>query len=191
MTKKKRSLIVLLLVLLLGACSSGESSSCSDILPAKGFSESDLVGTWGGLVETLWDSIIIIRGDGRYKQIMDIKRTGFSYESGWKLWHVTYSDTGLPYLHLEGFLMCAYWRQVDCHTGKTGIEPVEVGDTRDTFSNTTEWYDVCQKKWIDTPGEGVFMVIEGGKLAPRGIVLLPLTKSASGVSGPYYELQEP
>jgi len=96
--------MVLLVVLFLVACSSKESSGCP--LPPKGFSESDLVGTWGGTIETAWDSTIIIRADGRYKQIMNIERTGFKYESDWQPWRVTYSDKGLPYLHLERLLMC-------------------------------------------------------------------------------------
>jgi hypothetical protein len=73
MIKKEYSLLVLLITLLLVACRSEESSGC---LPPKGFSESDLVGTWDAPGER-GDSTIIISGDGRYKQIMNIQRTGF------------------------------------------------------------------------------------------------------------------
>jgi hypothetical protein len=187
MAKLKYAFIVLLMILLLAACNSKESSGCP--VPPKGFSESDLVGTWGGGIETAWDSAIIIRGDGRYKQIINIKRTGFQYESDWQPWRLTYSEQGLPYLHLEGLLMCAYWDQLDCR-GETGVEPVSPGDTKDIYADASYWYDYCQEKWVDTPGEGMFMVF-GYKRLPRGIALVPLTKSADGVSGPYYELREP
>jgi hypothetical protein len=188
MMKGIYALIMLLMVLLLAACNSKGSSGCP--LPPEGFSESDLVGTWSGYVETAWDSTIVIKGDGRYKQIMNIKRTGFQYESDWRPWRITYSEQDLPYLHLEGLLMCAYWQQIDCLTGETGIEPVRPGDTIDIYADATYWYDYCQEEWVDTPGEGVFMVF-GAKRLPRGIELVPLTKSADGDTGPSYELREP
>jgi len=189
MIKGEHSFIALLIVLLLGACNPQASRGCSNLLPPKGFSESDLVGTWGGMVETAWDSTIIIREDGRYKQIMNIKRTGFKYEGDWKPWRVTYSDKGLPYLHLEGLLMCAYWSDMDC-TQKV-VPTVGVGDTKDPFGDATYWYDYCQGKWVYTPGEGVFMVFAGLKRPPRGIHLVPFTKSPDGVTGSWYELREP
>ncbi len=188
MIKKKHSFIVLVIVLLLGACSSKESRGCSRPVE-EGFSESDLIGTWDAM-DSLMDSTITIRGDGRYKQTIYVERTGFKYESDWKPWRVTYSDQGLPYLHLEGLLMCAYWRQIDCRTGKTGIEPIGGGDTKDPFADETYWYDFCQEKWVNTPGEGVFMVWGGFKLDPRGIRLVPFTKSTHGISGPSYYLRE-
>jgi hypothetical protein len=123
MIKRHHPFIVLLMVLLLGACKSEASSVCSP--SQKGFSESDLIGIWGAR-----DFTIVIRGDGQYKQIVNVEWQEFKYESDWKPWHVTYSDRGLPYLHLEGFLMCAYWDQIDCRTGKTGIEPFVVDDTK-------------------------------------------------------------
>ena len=189
MIKKKHSFIVLLIVLLLGACSSKESRGCNRPIE-EGFSESDLIGTWDAM-DSLMDSTIIIRGDGRYKQTIYVERTGFKYESDWKPWRVTYSDKGLPYLHLEGLLMCAYWDQIDCSTGKTGIEPVEGGDTKDPFADETYWYDPCQEEWVNTPGEGVFMVLGGLKyeLDPRRIRLVPFTKSPDGTSGPSYYLR--
>jgi hypothetical protein len=179
---------VLLLALLLSACSPKESSGCP--LPPSGFSESDLVGTWDGTKETSGDSIIIINGDGRYKQIMNIKRTGFQYESEWRPWRITYSEQGLPYLHLQGLLMCAYWDQIDCGTGETGIEPG--GPAKDIYADTTYWYDFCQKKWITTSNEGVFMVFGGHKYKrdPRKIRLVPFTKSADTSTGSTYYLQE-
>lgn len=189
MMKKKHSFIVLLIALLLGACSSKGSKGCGRLVK-EGFLESDLIGTWHAM-DSLMDSTIMIRGDGRYKQTIYVERTGFEYESDWQPWRITYSDIGLPYLHLEGLLMCAYWRQIDCSTGKTGIEPVEVGDTKDPFADETYRYDACREEWVNTPGEGVFMVLGGFKLEPRKIRLVPFTKSASGTSGPSYYLREP
>ena len=121
---------------------------------------------------------------------MYVERTGFSYEGDWLPWRVEYFEGSIPYLHLEGLLMCAYWRQMDCSTGKTNTEPVEAGDTKDLFADEYYWYDYCREKWVQTPGEGVFLVLES-ELAPREIRLVPLTKSAGGTSGPVYKLREP
>ncbi len=184
----------LLMVLILVACEAEEPGEtrrgCS--WPAKEeFSESDLIGTWGGDIEHAWDSLIVIRGDGSYKQIINIKRTGFQYESDWRPWRVTYSEQGLPYLHLEGLLMCAYWWQVDCRTGQTGMETFTPGNTIDPFGDAYSWPDTCQNKWVTTPGEGVFVVIGGDKRTPRGLTLVPFSTSPDGVTGPVYELHEP
>ncbi len=187
MIKRKYAVLVSLIVLLLVACSPQESGGC-DQPPKEGFSESDLVGTWDAM-DSLNDSTIIIRGDDRYKQTMYVKRTGFKYESDWQPWRITYSEKGLPYLHLEGLLMCAYWDQIDCSTGKTDIEPG--GPAKDIYGDATYWYDFCQKKWIETPGEGVFMVLpRPSALAPRGIELDPLTKSDTP-TGPPFLLRKP
>jgi hypothetical protein len=189
--KRKRSFIVLLIVLLLSACRSEESNACGGrLLKKEDFSESDLVGTWDAL-DSLRDSTIIIREDGQYKQTMYIERTGFNYEGDWLPWRVEYFEGSIPYLHLEGLLMCAYWRQMDCSTGSTNIEPVEVDDTTDPFSDEYYWYDYCRKEWVHTPGEGVFLILGGSGRAPRGIELAPFTKSAGGTSGPTYWLREP
>jgi hypothetical protein len=190
MIKKKHFFMALLIVLLLSACGPKESSGCAQL--PKGFSESDLVGTWDAM-DSLRDSTLVIRADGRYKQTMYVKRTGFKYESDWQPWRITYSEQGLPYLHLEGLLMYAYWNQIDCSTGKTGIEPFVVGDTKDPYGDATNWYDVCQKKWVNTPGEGVFKVYGGYKYErdPREIRLIPFTKSPDGVTGPTFYLREP
>lgn len=187
MRKMKYAFSALLMVLLLTACNSKALSGCP--LPPQGFSESDLIGTWSGDIETASDSTIVIGGDGRYKQIINIERTGFQYESDWQAWQVTYSEEGLAYLHLEGLLMCAYWDQIDCSTGGTGFEPV--GPGKDPFGDTTSWYDYCHKEWVDTPGEGRFMVFGDNKRLPRGIEIVPFTKSPDGVTGPAYQLREP
>lgn len=188
--KPKLIICALLLVVFLSGCTpNNEPRGCNSFSNEK-FPESNLIGTWGGHIESAWDSTFIIREDGQYKQIMCIDRTGFMYESDWQPWRVTYSEKGLPYLHLEGLRMCAYWPQIDCKTGKTGFEPVTPGNTIDVYGEETGWYDYCQEKWVKTPGEGVFVVSGGDQRSERGIALVPLTKSADGISGPSYELRK-
>lgn len=188
---KREYCFIGLLAALLSACGPEVLHECP--LPPKGFTEFDVIGAWGGDINTAWDSTIIVRGDGLYKQMIDIKSTGFKYEGDWKPWRVTYSDKGLPYLHLEGLMMCAYWWAIDCRTGKTGITPVTLGDTNDPFAGEYYWYDGCQKKWVDTAGEGVFMVFgipRASAMPPRGIVLVPFTKSSDSPTGPAYYLRQ-
>ncbi len=192
--KQKYVFLAWLMLLLLVACKAEapEETRSGCNWPAKeDFSESDLIGTWGGDIEDTWDSLIVIRGDGRYKQIINIKRTGFQYESDWRPWRVTYSEQGLPYLHLEGLLMCAYWKQIDCSTGETGMETFTPGNTIDPFGDAYSGQDFCQNKWVNTPGEGVFLVLGGFQLPARGITLVPFTKSPDGITGPVYELHGP
>lgn len=150
---------------------------------------SHLVGTWNGTIDTARDSTIILREDGKYKQILHLKRTGFTFESEWQPWELKYSADGNAYAHLKGFLMCAYWFAIEC--GKIpSIEPYEVGDTKDPFGGEFYWYDACQEKWVETPGEAVFRLRVLG-LQPRRINLAPYTKSPDSATGPWYELREP
>lgn len=158
--------------------------------PKDNFAEADIVGTWAGSISKARDSTIIIQAEGRYKQIINLEWQKFYYESDWKPWRITYSQRGLPYVHLQGFIMCAYWDAVDCRTGETGMPTFTVGGTKDIWGNVTYWYDFCQKDWVNTPGEAVFMVFDGGKYSPRGLALVPLTKSADGTSGSSYHLSE-
>jgi hypothetical protein len=191
MVKWKYAYILLPIVILLGACNVTGTSGC-DQPPKEGFSETDLVGTWSAM-GSQGDNTIIIRENGQYKQIMKVKRTGFNYESDWRPWRITYSEQGLAYLHLDGLLMCAYWDQMDCSTGQTGIEPFALGDTQDPYGDLTSWYDGCQKKWVSTPGEAVFIVFglqNASNIAPRGLDLVPLTKNPDGPSGPTFVLKE-
>lgn len=191
MTKRKYLFAVFSAGLLLAACSSNQPAGCP--LPPKGFSEADLIGSWKS-IEARGDTIITIREDGRYKQTVYVERTGFNHETDWLPWRVTYSEQGLPYLHLEGYLICAYWYQLECGTASAGIEPLPLGDTKDPFADEAYWFDFCQEKWVRTPGEGVFMVF--GVPAqftqpPRGISLVPFTKSPDTNTGPDFELREP
>jgi hypothetical protein len=190
MIKMKYAFMLLLMVLLLSACNVEESNGCSP--PSQGFSEADLVGTWSA-IGSQGDNSFMIRRDGQYKQIMNVKRNGVKYESDWRPWRVTYSEQGLPYLHLEGFLMCAYWDQIDCNTGQTGIEPFTPGNTQDPYGTADFWQDICQEKWVSTPGEAVFIVARSPApfVTSHGIMLAPFTRNPDEPSGPVFRLQEP
>lgn len=172
---RKLIIVTFLVVFLLAACGSEEMSECSQ--PPEGFSSSSLVGTWGGTIDTAWDSTIVIREDGRYKQSMNIQRTGFKYESDWLPWRLEYSQQGVPYLHLEGMMLCgAYYYVIEC-TDKTALTGVG-----------TNWYDACKQKWEYINNEGVFRISIGS--AQRKTRLVPLTKSSDGPTGPSYTLRE-
>lgn len=185
---KSRHYLIVLLGILLGACAPETLQECT--LPPSGFSESDLIGTWSAM-ESWGNSTIKVGADGRYRQTMYVERTGFMYESDWNPWRITYSDKGLPYLHLEGLLMCAYWSQIDCSTGGTSITPDASHDTKDVFAAEYYWYDSCQKKWVYTPGEGVFTVRRGEEFMPRNIALVPFTKSSDTNTGSAFILKGP
>jgi hypothetical protein len=186
----KHAFVILLLVLVLSACGPKEPSGCITFRP-EGFSESDLIGTWRGTIKAPRDSTIIVAEDGRYRQSINIEKTGFKYDGDWKPWRVTYSDEGLPYVHFKDFVMCAYWRDVDCKTGKSSITPIVVDDTKDPFSGEYYWYDDCQKEWVETTGEAVFIVIRTTDYYPRGINLVTLSKSSDAFTAPSYSLREP
>ena len=90
--------------------------------------------------------------------------------------------------------MCAYWEEIDCRTGSPGFDPSKVGDTKDVFGDVNYWYDACEGKWVETPGEGVFMVmgvLPQFRQPPRGINLTSFTKSADLFPASWYQLRDP
>ena len=191
MIQWKYIFVILSMVLLLVACNTEEANGCDP--PPQGFSEADLVGSWSAM-GSQGNNTFVIREDGQYRQSLIVEWTGFKYESDWRPWRVTYSEQGLPYLHLEGLLMCAYWDQIDCSTGKTNIEPFTPDDTQDPYGDVTYWYDGCQQKWVNTPGEAVFFVFGVPRdpiISPRGVMLVPLTKNTDTPSGPTFILRGP
>jgi hypothetical protein len=141
MMKKKLSLV--LLVVIIAACVIGvvwvfnpmsilNSSNQECILPPEGFSEADLVGTWVATRGSDTDTLII-REDGKYKQTIHIEyidRPDVHYESDWLPWWLEYSESGIPYLHLEGMRLCAA-ESVSCD---------QVG------GGNVKWYDICRDK---------------------------------------------
>ncbi len=174
MKKIRLSIILLFYTVMLSACSlSKEDRKNGCMPPPQGFAESDLIGTW--YHESMRDTdTLIIRDDGKYKQIIQIEYRTFDYESDWQAWWVEYAENRIPYLHLEGLRVCVYTRE--------NCDPVPEGQI---------WYDFCQEKWLPMSGEGILMVLavpERFKQPPLGIELSLLQKRTEGSWS--YELQE-
>ncbi len=176
-----RILALIVIGILLSACGSNKTTReiydeqrC--IHPPEAFSESDLIGTW---VAERSDNVdtLILRGDHKHKQIMHVSYPAFDYESDWLPWRVEYGVNGIPYVHLEGMHLCAYWPEMDCAQAGGG---------------DLLWYDSCTEHWIKMPNEGVLIVLgfpKGFKPPPRSITLnLP---SKSTVGSMQYKLSEP
>jgi hypothetical protein len=129
------------------------------ILPPEGFTEMDLVGTWIGSRFQDTDTLII-RSDGKYKQIIHLEYPTFDFESDWQTWWLEYSESGTPYLHLEGMRLCAADRELDCN---------QPGGGQDV------WNSVCGDRSGLLINEGILAVIgplEGFNNPPRGITLI-------------------
>jgi hypothetical protein len=174
--KKGRLILMLFLAYSLSACNTLDQSSKTNTcpLPPAGFTKAELIGTWAsGNEDTL-----ILRANSTYKQIMHVPTTPrFDYESDWLPWSITYSEDGMPYLHLRGMRLCKYWDGVDCQ---------QIGGGKES------WYDYCKKEWVQMPDEGILIVVgppKGLKLPPPGFHLAPLTRSTDGTTS--YEFQEP
>lgn len=143
--------------------------------PPESFSESDLIGTWVAERSENVDTLVL-RGDHKYRQVMHVSQPAFDYQSDWLPWRVEYGVNGVPYVHLEGMHLCAYWPEMDC---------AEVG------GGDRIWFDSCTEDWIKMPNEGVLIVLrsaKGFKPPPRGITLnLP---SKFTIGSMQYELKE-
>lgn len=176
MMKTRLLLILTFVTIFLYACNTGQEKKTGCLPPPLDFSEADLVGTWYNN-EKLGDTdTLIIREDGKYKQILHLESRAFDYESDWQTWRIEYAESGIPSLHLEGLRVCAYFREMDCDVvgGGEGI-----------------WYDFCQEKWFPMSGEGTLMVLGVGedfKQPPRGIELVLLSKYIESTWR--YELEE-
>jgi hypothetical protein len=127
---------ILLIISLLGLVL---MSGCNFLLPY--WDESDLIGTW---FAAEWSSpqsfdTLIIKEDGTYKQIIELERLETYYESDWQSWWVEYDEYGYPYLHLEGWQICASDSRYydDCNW---------VNDEE------TLWPDYCGQRYLQ-PGE--------------------------------------
>lgn len=145
-------------------------------LPPKEFSEKDLIGTWVArrLDET---DTLIIRDDGKYKQIIRVENSLAEYESGWQIWWLDYSGVGTPNLHLEGMRLCLALLEDDCSQAGWG---------------KLQWHDVCKDTWVKLPDKVILSILGVEKRfiqPPRGINLILFT-GLDGISWGY-ELQEP
>lgn len=118
--------------------------------PVGGFSEANLVGTWVAGVPRHKDALII-RADGRYKQIVHIEFAELpplDYESGWQPWRLEYSKDNIPYLHLEGMAFCGINSDIPCEDHDGG------------------GYDFCQDKYLPMNGKGILLVRETSNAKP-------------------------
>ena len=151
------------------------SPSCP--LPPNDFSSSTLVGTWvAGRSD--WSDTLMIKADGTYKQILHLVSgtRNFNYESTWLSWRLEPQPDGIPYLHLTGYRVCAYWPDISCD---------QVG------GGEGYWDDFCygevtkvpgggviQGKGVQMPGEGIMLVMGAPKTPqfPQGINLTLLAR---------------
>ena len=171
--------VLVLLACLFTSCNTCKQSEQSDSCgpPITNFDIKDLFGEWKTGISSDNDTLIL-KEDGTYKQIIHVESSSsnFDYESSWLPWSMSISDQGIPYLHLDGMRLCVYWEGMDCQI---------------TGEGKSYWYDFCKKEWLQTPGEGVLLVLgppKGIKLPPPGISLFALGKSTDGVT--VYELQK-
>ena len=103
----------------------GETVGGCTILP-KGFSQADLVGTWvaGSYGYPKSSDTLIIRSDGRYKQIIHLEFGSVEYESDWQAWSFEYRDNGTGYLHLDDYRTCAANTEESCEWVNAGKIPL-------------------------------------------------------------------
>ncbi len=145
--------------------------------PPKDFSSSTLVGTWvAGRPD--WSDTLIIKADGTYKQILHLvsNTRNYDYESTWQSWRLEPQPNGIPYLHLTGYRVCAYWPDISCD---------QVGGGEDywddfCFGGVTEvpGGGVIQGRGVQMPGEGILLVMGVPRTTqfPQGINLTLLAR---------------
>jgi len=132
---------------------------------SESFQVSDLVGTWRAISEAAVSSdIIILRGDGTYKQTYQ-KSNGYRYESPWNRWWVEHRPSGGMYVHLE--------KMRYCDSTDNECARLEGGGGEWLF------YDYCERRALRMKGEVILAVISTEETrnpflrsAPRGIALL-------------------
>ncbi len=134
--------------------------------PPPGFNKSDLIGTWrSGNSDTF-----TIREDGKYRQKIRIDKPFTDYESDWLPWYIELSNNGIPYLHLTGMRLCAYYSGISCS---------QVG------GEESLWLDPCENKWVKMQNEGI-LIIRGSSWPRTQLRLVTLIKSSDS-SGGFYE----
>lgn len=162
--KMKKNIVLLMLWIVaasLSACIPKEeqkptfSPGCP--YPPKDFSSSNLVGTWiAGRPD--WSDTLIIKEDGTYKQILHLRSNTvtYDYESKWQSWWIEAQSNSVPYLHLTGYRVCAYWTEIGCD---------QVGGGKEY------WTDFCQGTGTEVPGGGV-LDGKGMQMPNEGILLI-------------------
>jgi hypothetical protein len=159
--KKKTVLIRMLIVLaFLSGCNQEQEPTASSLgcpPPPEDFLSSNLVGTWmAGRSD--WSDTLIIKADGTYKQRLHLvsNTRNFDYESTWQMWQLEPQPNGIPYLHLTGYRVCAFWPDISCD---------QVG------GGEGYWTDFCQEARTKVPGGGVTQG-KGVQMPGEGILLV-------------------
>ncbi len=128
------------------------------------FTEEDLVGIWyaGSPSYPKSSDTLVIRKDGKYKQIIELEFHFVNFESDWQSWRFERRTNGTGYLHLEGFRDCAVVTEHSCEWVNDGSIPQA---------------DVCESKWMepDPVGESVLVVRGYSFTDPNEEVLHPFT----------------
>lgn len=122
----------------------------------ENFKEADLIGTW---VAEYWvdaTDMLVLRDDGKYKQIYDDPTGNFHYESDWQTWWVEYRKVGYLWLHMDGMRRCDDLPEAcEKEGGGTGRRTID----------SCEYVDVVEQ------GEVILVVTGVDFETPRSIVL--------------------
>ena len=163
MKKKSSGFVVILVIIssLLGCILESkkdtfQSSGCQP--PPEDFTTTDLVGTWmAGRPD--WSDTVIIRANGTYKQTLHLRSNSltYDYESSWQPWRLESKPNGIPYLHLTGYRVCAYWPDIGCD--RVGGGEGYWTDFCQGAGTTVPGGGVLQGKGVQMPGEGILLVM--------------------------------
>lgn len=153
---------------------SPESTWRCEPIPST-FSEFDLIGSWKAVYgEGSISDTVILREDGKYKQIFVNEVTGYSYESQWNEWWLESRKSGGIYVHFEQMLYCEF--QDNCEKPQDVI-------------GEAYFYDYCEDRYLQMESERI-LALAGSKPydvfeeSPKGIVLRHMRPPGS--EGPYY-----
>jgi hypothetical protein len=151
----KQLSLFLLVLFLMSSCFPGMKNT-HPCQPPEGFSEELLVGTWGAgyYRDPKRSDTLIIREDGKYKQIIQLEVPEYEYESDWQPWRIEYLQNGTIYLHLTGMRLHAF--------NPNGIEDDVVG-AKGLF------IDMCNGPSIMPDGKEVY---QGFQMPPGEVILI-------------------
>jgi len=128
--------------------------------PPQSFKEADLIGVWQAKYGTTRVDTLILRSDGTYQQIFDAPLLKYHYESPWNEWHIEYSSSGKPKLHLEGM---RYYVSSIAIGENGGRFPIQNGPP-------LPFYDIDEGTTIEMVNK-VILAINGDPDSPRNITL--------------------
>lgn len=127
--------------------------------PPINFDESDIVGTWQTRYGITRIDTITLKSDGTYQQKFEAPEINYVYESPWYEWHIEYSTSGKPKLHLEKM---RYYES-----------GVDIGEAGGRFSDGPPvlFVDIDEDNEVIEMTDKVILRINGDQNYPRGIVL--------------------